>query len=78
MTPEQLEETYTDLCNRLTAIGDDRLSDGLARVALLLMNEIGDPARLSELFDDALSDMTVSDMTGARNLDGPWRETMSD
>ena len=54
MKPEQLEEIYTELCNRLTSIGDDRISDGLARVTLLLMNEIGDPSRLSDLFDDAL------------------------
>ena len=47
MKPEQLEEIYTELCNRLTSIGDDRISDGLARVTLLLINEIGDPSRLS-------------------------------
>lgn len=73
MTPEQLEEIYTGLCNRLTAIGDDRLADGLARVTLLLMNEIGDPARLSELFDDALLDLTDE-----RGVEGPWRQVTSD
>ncbi len=73
MKPEQLEEIYTELCNRLTSIGDDRISDGLARVTLLLMNEIGDPSRLSDLFDDALYDLT-----DGQEVDGPWRQTMSD
>lgn len=73
MTPKQLEEIYTELCNRLTAIGDDHLTDGLARVTLLLMNEIGDPSRLSELFDDALREFA-----GAQDQDGPWRQTTSD
>ncbi len=73
MKPEQLEEIYTELCNRLTSIGDDRISDGLARVTLMLMNEIGDPSRLSDLFDDALHDLTDGQV-----VEGPWRQTMSD
>lgn len=73
MTPEQLEETYTDLCSRLTAIGEDKLVDGLARITLLLMNEVGEPSRLHDIFEDALSDLT-----GAENTEGPWRETTSD
>lgn len=73
MTPEQLEETYTELCSRLTAIGDDSLTDGLARVTLLLMNEVGNPSRLHEIFEDALSDLT-----GSNETVGPWHQTTSD
>ena len=68
MTPEELEEVYTDLCNRLTAVGEDRLADGLARVTLVLMNEVGDHERLRELITDALSDIPVLD-----DQEGPWK-----
>ena len=73
MTPEELEEVYTDLCNRLTAIGDAKLADGLARVALLLMHEIDDAVRLTELFDDALSDFAA-----LPGMEGPWRAATSE
>lgn len=71
MTPEELENVYTDLCNRLTAVGDDRLADGLARVALVLMNEVGDQDRLRLLIADALSDLPVSEQQ-----DGPWKSAI--
>lgn len=49
-----LDEVYTDLCYRMSEAGDERTADVLARLALLLMHEVGDAARIRRAIDAAL------------------------
>ena len=55
LTAPQLDELYTDLCYRMTRAGDAALPEILARVALLLMHEVGDGARVAAVIDQALT-----------------------
>lgn len=50
----QLDELYTDLCYRMTRAGDAATAEILARLALLLMHEVGDAARIAAAIDSAL------------------------
>lgn len=46
MTDEQLDAVYTATCRALTGAGPERGEVFLARLALLLMHEVDDPARI--------------------------------
>jgi hypothetical protein len=46
MTDEQLDAVYTATCRALTAAGPGRGEIFLARLALLLMHEVDDTARI--------------------------------
>jgi hypothetical protein len=45
MIEQELDELYTELCRRIDAAGEGRGELYLARLALLLMGELGDRAR---------------------------------
>jgi hypothetical protein len=47
MTDEQLDAAYTEVCRALTDAGPARGELFLARLALLLMHEVNDPARIA-------------------------------
>ncbi len=55
LTEQELDDVYTDLCYRLTAVGDAATAPVLARLTLLLMHEVGDAARIRTAIDAALS-----------------------
>ena len=43
---DQLDHVYTEACRSMTALGADQTELFLARLALLLMKEVGDSARI--------------------------------
>jgi hypothetical protein len=47
MTDEQLDAAYTEVCRALTDAGEARGELFLARLALALMHELDDPARIA-------------------------------
>lgn len=47
MTDEQLDAAYTDVCRALTDAGEASTERFLARLVLLLMHEVDDPARIA-------------------------------
>ncbi len=46
LTPDQLDHVYTEACRSMTALGADKTELFLGRLALLLMKEVGDSARI--------------------------------
>ena len=56
LSPQELDDLYTELCYRMTDAGDAATPEILARLALLLMNEVGDAARVKRAIDAALED----------------------
>lgn len=46
LTDQELDEVYTEACHRMTELGAARTPLFLARLALLLMKEVGDAARI--------------------------------
>ena len=50
----ELDEVYTELCYRMSEVGDERLADVLARMVLLLMHEVGAARRIHKAIDAAL------------------------
>lgn len=50
----ELDEVYTELCYRMSEVGDARTTDVLARLTLLLMHEVGDARRIHQAIDAAL------------------------
>lgn len=46
MSPDELDEVYTRTCTVMTELGEARTEVFLARLALLLMKDIGDVARI--------------------------------
>jgi hypothetical protein len=53
MDPRQLDEVYTRLCHRLTEAGEEAVPAVLARLVLLLMQEVADPQRIGRAIDEA-------------------------
>jgi hypothetical protein len=53
LTPDQLDEVYTRACQAMTDVGEARGELFLARLALLLMKEVGDAARIGAAIDAA-------------------------
>lgn len=43
---EELDHVYTEACRSMTALGADKTELFLARLALLLMKEVGDSTRI--------------------------------
>lgn len=56
LTPEQLDELYTRLCYRMARAGEEATPQILARLALLLMHEVGDAGRIDRAIDEATLD----------------------
>ena len=56
LTPQDLEDLYTDLCYRMSEAGEAATPEILARLALLLMNEVGNATRIRGAIDAALAD----------------------
>lgn len=46
LSADQLDHVYTEVCRGMTALGADKTELFLARLALLLMKEVGDSARI--------------------------------
>ncbi|MEV7013955.1 DUF2783 domain-containing protein [Streptosporangium sp. NPDC051022] len=55
LTAQELDEVYTRLCYGLSEAGEERTPAVLARLALLLMHEVGDAAVVSRAIDEALA-----------------------
>jgi hypothetical protein len=55
LTPQDLDDLYTELCRSMTEAGDDALQGILARLVLLLMHEVDDAAAIRRAIKDALS-----------------------
>lgn len=53
MSPAELDECYTRLCRALTEAGEPAAAALLARLVLLLMQEVGDPERIQRAIDEA-------------------------
>ena len=56
LSAQQLDDLYTDLCYRMTEAGETATAEILARLALLLMHEVGDAPRIARVIDAALAD----------------------
>lgn len=54
MSAAQLDELYTKLCYGLTDRGSEQTPTVLARLVLLLMHEVDDPAAIDRAIDEAL------------------------
>lgn len=55
LSPDELDEVYTRACTVMTELGEARTELFLARLALLLMKEIGDAARVDAAITAARS-----------------------
>jgi Protein of unknown function (DUF2783) len=53
LTAEQLDEVYTRACRAMTELGEARGELFLARLALLLMKQVGDADRIAGAIDTA-------------------------
>lgn len=53
MTAQELDIAYTEFCQRMTAVGEERASLFLARFALLAMTTIGDLPKVRQMINDA-------------------------
>lgn len=53
LTPEELDDLYTDLCYRMARAGEPATPHILARLALLLMHEVGDAPRVRAAIAEA-------------------------
>ncbi len=54
MTRDELEETYTKLCDRLSEVGEANTGIALARLTMLLIQNMSDANRVSALIDEAV------------------------
>ena len=48
LTDQELDEVYTRACHAMTELGEAKQALFLARLALLLMKEVGDAGRIQE------------------------------
>ena len=53
LTPELLDDLYTELCHALTEVGAAQTPAMLARFALLMMHESGDAEAIRRAIRDA-------------------------
>ena len=53
LTDQELDEVYTQACYTMTEIGEARTPLYLARLALLLMKEVGDARRIQTAIEAA-------------------------
>ena len=61
MTDTERDAAYTQLCRTLTDVGEAQASLLLARLALLLMEQLGDAAVFGQLVDEAAKDLLPGD-----------------
>ena len=54
MNPQELDDVYTKLGYALTEVGEEKTPMVLARLALLLMQRVGDAAAVSAAIDAAV------------------------
>jgi hypothetical protein len=54
LTADELDELYTELCHGMTPLGEPAIPAVLARLALLLMHEVGDAGRVRGAIHAAL------------------------
>lgn len=54
LSAARLDDLYTKLCYGLTERGTERTPTVLARLVLLLMHEVDDPAAIERAIDEAL------------------------
>ncbi len=57
MTQTELDQSYTDFCHALGAVGEDRAMAALCRFALLSMLAIDDAAKIEEMTRRAFAPM---------------------
>ena len=60
MNEQQLDEVYTETCNAVTAAGEANSELFLARLTLLLMKELDDPARIRAAITAAREDLPAA------------------
>ncbi len=53
LTDQELDEVYTQACYTMTEVGEAKTPLFLARLALLLMKEVGDAARIRAALETA-------------------------
>jgi hypothetical protein len=53
LTDQELDEVYTGTCYAMTALDDGEQRLFLARLALLLMKEVGDAGRVRAAIEEA-------------------------
>lgn len=61
MTDTERDAAYTQLCRILTDVGEAQASLLLARLALLLMEQLGNAAVFGQLVDEAAKDLLPGD-----------------
>lgn len=59
MTPTDLEQVYEDLAVTLDAVGEDRHALLLAKLALLLAQDLGDAERVKTRIAEAAANLDV-------------------
>lgn len=57
MTQAEIEQVYEQLAQGIDAVGEGKSEIFLAKVALLLAQEVGDVARLTTLIEQAKADL---------------------
>jgi Protein of unknown function (DUF2783) len=53
LTNQELDEVYTQACHAMTELGEARQALYLARLALLLMKEVGEAGRIRAAIEAA-------------------------
>lgn len=61
MTPTQVEQVYDGLAQTLDTVGQEKSELFLAKLALLLAREIGDPGRVLGLIVDASANLDAAE-----------------
>lgn len=56
LSAQELDDLYTELCYRMSEAGDAATPEILARLALALMHEVGDAAKVRQAMEAALAD----------------------
>jgi hypothetical protein len=56
LTDQELDEVYTRACHAMTELGESKQPLFLARLALVLIKEVGDAARIRAAIESARAD----------------------
>jgi hypothetical protein len=59
LTNQELDEVYTQACYTMTEVGEAKTPLFLARLALLLMKEVGDSRRIRSAIEAARVDVST-------------------
>jgi hypothetical protein len=59
LTDQELDEVYTQACTTMTEVGEAKTPLFLARLALLLMKEVGDSSRIRSAIAAARIDVSA-------------------